>query len=186
MNTEKTFIGFNKDGKGILVYRKDDNTYINLLSKDNSVYPICDIDLISLIPYSKLIKAFKYKSKNSIIRKYNKNIEKRINRNKIKLGKICSISNLKVEINQNLDVSYIWDGVVLRQDFFIKKGKKYKCIRTNQNYYINGKIPFRKLKNGNLYVKPAEVIGPTLVKDYFKEYPTKKEIIEVSYSLKNK
>ena len=46
MNTEKVFTAFKKTGEEILIYRRKDNTYINLI--DNKILPNEEIDLMSL------------------------------------------------------------------------------------------------------------------------------------------
>lgn len=185
MNTEKTFIGFNKSGREILLYRKEDNTYINLLSKDNSVYPIKDIDLSSLVPYSIVMRTFKYKTRKGIVRKYVLDRNKTFNKSKIKMGYICSITNLNVYIDAFLDEEFVWDGKIIRPSVFIEKRKKYKDIIDNKKYYVKGKIKFSKIKEGNLYVSPIRIIFKLLpIIDNLGQYPTKKEVVELSYALK--
>ena len=109
MDTERAFIGFNTNGKEILVYKKDDDTYINLLSKDNSVYPTDDIE--ALIPYSKAMRTFKYKTRKGIVRKYVLDRNKTFNKSKIKIGYICSITNLNVYIDKYLE-NIIIDAII--------------------------------------------------------------------------
>ena len=53
LNTERVFIGYSKDGNELLLYRKDINMYVDLLSRNNDVYPIENLNTSVIIPYRK-------------------------------------------------------------------------------------------------------------------------------------
>ena len=53
MNTNKVFTAFNENGKEILLYRKDNNTYIELNGIEDKIYPKEYIDLETLRYLSK-------------------------------------------------------------------------------------------------------------------------------------
>ncbi|MBQ3021025.1 MAG: hypothetical protein IJD92_02220 [Bacilli bacterium] len=95
MNTERVFTAFNKEGKEILLYRKDRDTYIDLNSENNSVYPKEDIDLETIIHASKSLNLFKHMLKSSITRKYKKDREKLIETKNVLFGLRQNIINLK-------------------------------------------------------------------------------------------
>ena len=83
MNTEKVFRAFNKEDKEILLYRKDSDTYIDLMSKNNEIYPKDNIDLSSLLLLSKTVKLLKYMPEELIKKIYTKDREKLIDTKKV-------------------------------------------------------------------------------------------------------
>lgn len=72
MNTEKVFTAFNKDGEEILLYRKDNDTYYDLNSKDNVIYDKENIDLKTLVHASKSVDLKRHMLASTIKRKYKK------------------------------------------------------------------------------------------------------------------
>ncbi|MBQ3021024.1 MAG: hypothetical protein IJD92_02215 [Bacilli bacterium] len=86
MNTERVFTAFNKEGKEILLYVKDKDTYIDLLSNNNEIYNKDNIDLTSLKPISNSLDLRKYMLRYSIKNKYKKDREKLIETNNYLLG----------------------------------------------------------------------------------------------------
>ncbi len=107
MNIEKVFTAFKKTGEEILIYRKKDNTYINLI--DNKTIPNEEIDLSSLNYVENSLDLSNYLFKNipkiMIKRNYEKDRKVLMDTRKIILGMEMGVTNLtKTEeyINWNL------------------------------------------------------------------------------------
>lgn len=174
MNTEKTFIGFNKNGKEILIYKKDENTYINLLSKDNSEYPVDDIDLVSLKPYSKVMKTFKHKTQKGIVKKYEHDRFKILDTGKIKIGYICSISDVKSLNNYLINKLY--------KTLFIEHFLRYEDLYDGSRYFTKINTA---TKDGNLCaeVKDSNILFATQ-HCAGNRYITKKKVIEIAHKMR--
>jgi len=95
MNIEKVFTAFNKDGKEILIYRKDNDTYINLNSDNNEIIPKQNINLETLRYLSESLRLFKYMPKKLLKKLYNYDREKLLITKEILLGVKGTINNLK-------------------------------------------------------------------------------------------
>ena len=86
MNTEKVFTAFNKEGQEILLYRKDEDIYIDLLSDKMEIYDKDKIDLRTLINANKSLNLRKHMLTALIKRKYNKDRSKLVYTENILLG----------------------------------------------------------------------------------------------------
>jgi len=95
MNTEKVFTAFNKEGKEILLYRKDRDTYIDLLSDKNEIYNKDNIELNTLVNANKSLNLKKHMLAAIIKRRYNKDRSKVINTKNILFGQELTITDLK-------------------------------------------------------------------------------------------
>ncbi len=187
MNTNSAFIGFNKSGKEILVYRIDDNKYIDLLSKDNSVYPTDEIELSTLIPYSKIIRTFKNKTKEDIVKKYNDDRTQKIDKNRIKVGTINSITNLYMYYDLCSGRDATWDEKFISRSLFIASRGKLQDVTDNQKYYIPDKIKWKQLKRGYIYATELKNTNNSkIILSDLPSNPEKKMVIELAYKLKNK
>ena len=118
MNTKKVYTAFNKDGKEILLYRKDANTFIDLLGDDLIKYPKENIDLETLLPINKSLYVFNNMLTNSIKRKYLKDRSKIIDTESIIVGTkgtICKFNKVATDTNYRFyniplfDYKYSWD-----------------------------------------------------------------------------
>jgi len=98
MNTEKVFTAFSKKGEEILLYRKDNDTYIDLNSDNNEAYNKDDIDLTTLTSASKSLSLRRHMLESSIKRKYKKDREKIVYTENILLGTEYIVKNLNVTI----------------------------------------------------------------------------------------
>jgi len=96
MNTEKVFTAFSKKGEEILLYRKDNDTYIDLNSDNNEAYNKDDIDLTTLTSASKSLSLRRHMLESSIKRKYKKDREKIVYTENILLGTEYIVKNLNV------------------------------------------------------------------------------------------
>ena len=95
MNTEKVFTAFNKDGEEILIYRKADNTYIDLNSEKKEIISKEEIDLETIMPANKSLNLKKHMLEASLKRKYRKDREKLIETKNIIFGIEKMVTNLK-------------------------------------------------------------------------------------------
>lgn len=138
MNTEKVFTAFSKDGEEILLYRKEDGTFIDLNSKNNDIYPRENIDLKSLVNINKSIDLKKHMLVSSIKRKYMRDRSELLETKKILFGIRCLIENLKEDYIDTgwclgkiplIDTNYTW--VSLKTDNM----DLYKFLRVEK---ING------------------------------------------------
>ncbi len=81
MKTERVFTGLDTKENVILVYKKDDNVYLDLLNK-NQVFPLENINISSLKRIGEVIDMVKYSSPANIRRRFEK--DKSIISNKTK------------------------------------------------------------------------------------------------------
>lgn len=95
MNTDRVFTAFDKEGKELLLYRKDNDTYIDLNSEENEIFEKDNIDLVTLIPAKKSINLHKHMLASSIKRKYKKDRETLVETKEILFGIEHTIENLK-------------------------------------------------------------------------------------------
>ena len=95
MNTEKVFTAFNKDGEEILIFRKDNDIYIDLNSENNEIIPKEEIDLETIMPANKSLNLRKHMLESSIKRKYKKDREKLVETKNILFGIEYTISNIE-------------------------------------------------------------------------------------------
>jgi len=183
MNTEKVFIGFNTSGKEILVYKKDDGTYINLLSKDKRVEPTINIQLPSLMPYNKVMKTFKHKREKSVVKKYKLNRSKMLDIKDIKIGSVCSMYNT-VSHPLSRDT---FENHRMFKTLFIEHFIRYEDIIDGNRYHPSSTIANRHIYNGNLYAEidsDNNLITSNLIESN-NRYIEKKKAIELAYKLRN-
>lgn len=95
MNTNKVFTAFDKDGNELLLYRKDNDNYIDLNSDNKETFPKDNIDLETLVLARKSINLHKHMLASSIKRKYNKDRSKLVNTKDILFGMEYIIKDLK-------------------------------------------------------------------------------------------
>ncbi|MBQ7140394.1 MAG: hypothetical protein IJO32_02700 [Bacilli bacterium] len=181
MNTEKVFIAFSKTGEELLLYKKNRYTYINLLSVNNDIYPIDNIDSKIVIPYKKAIKSFKYLSKQKILDKYTSDRYKLIDPKNIKLGTICEAYNIKkVNVGYKCNYKYDYDSRIISNTLLLKKNNKYINVLNNKKYYaeddknikyiIDKNNKFVSIKEDNLFST--------------NEYVQKKDVMELVYKIR--
>ena len=95
MNTDKVFTAFDKEGNELLLYRKDNDTYIDLNSDNNEIIEKDKIDLETLALARKSVDLHKHMLASSIKRKYKKDRSELVNTKEILFGIECTIENLK-------------------------------------------------------------------------------------------
>lgn len=76
MKTDRVYTGLDTKENVILVYKKDENKYIDLLDNGNQVFPLENINLSSLKKLNNIIDLVKYSSPTNIKRKFEKNKDK--------------------------------------------------------------------------------------------------------------
>lgn len=95
MDTEKVFTAFTKEGQEILIFRKDNDTYIDLNSDNKKIIEKDLIDLQTLVHAKKSINLKKHVLASTIKRKYKKDREKLLETKNILIGIERIIINLK-------------------------------------------------------------------------------------------
>ena len=199
MNTEKIFIGYSNNYDELLLYRKDNNTYIDLLSDKNSIYPIENIDLSTLVLASNSLDLSKYMLQISIKRRYKKNREQLLESNQIILGDLMRVSDL------NTNRKYIDFGDFIESNNWIDN-PQYRCLfiytKSRGDYKIykdfstekeligietdNKTLKISKMpdfENGTEYIKLFPI---TLKSIYNQAYFDKKTIHEMANFVKRK
>lgn len=146
MNTEKVFTAFNKDGEEILLYRKDNDTYYDLNSKDNVIYDKENIDLKTLVHASKSINLSRHMLASTIKRKYKKDREKLINTKDILFGGEFIIKDL-IDTKENsgwrfygvpkYNHHYTWQNETTEKISLFMFSRKLKIDDYTYNVYIN-------------------------------------------------
>ena len=183
MDTTKAFIGFNIEGKEILVYKRDDGAYIDLLSKQQRIYPPNDINFATLMPYNKVMKTSKYKSKSSSIKKYKLDRSKMLDIKNIKIGYVCSMYNTIA----NPLTRDTFELQTLFKTLFIEHFIKYEDIIDSRQYRSTTTIADRYIYNGNLCAKielKSNLITSKML-EANNRYVEKKKAIELAYKLRN-
>lgn len=181
MNTERVFIMFSKTGEELLLYKKNRYTYINLLSVNNDIYPIDDIDSKIVIPYNKAIKSFKYLSNKEIVKKYVNDRYKMMDTTKLKLGTIYEANNIeKVEIGYKGDYKYNYDSKKIYDTLLIENNNKYIDILYNKKYYSENdkKLKYNIVKNNKFVSLKQDAL------DFMEKYTKKKDVMEFVYKLR--
>lgn len=208
MNTEKVFTAFKKTGEEILIYRRKDNTYINLI--DNKILPNEEIDLMSLncIENSLDLSNFLFKNipKIMIKRNYEKDRKVLMDTRKIILGMEMEVTKLtKTEKHINWELTeVITEYLPVAKSMTLYKFEKeiaheYKCYKyynfdlyTNLSDYKNYlgfkygdqaifKMP--NFKNGALFFTKE---NQTLEDIEKVSYLEKKKVLEKAYEIKQK
>ena len=206
MNTEKVFTAFNKEGKEILLYRKDNNTYINLLSGNNDIYPKENIDIETLLPLNKSMYIFKNTLKDRVVKMYLKDRSKIIDTDNIIIGEKVTITNFDRKAVESgwyfyniplYNYEYKWDltkkelGLYLYFNKIKKNGYEfdlYKNLFNHKTYYMfdaitNKLIKYQNLENGMEYV----IDTTSTLKDIVKEpYLEKKLVYEAANDARKK
>lgn len=146
MNTDKVFTAFDKDGNELLLYRKDNDNYIDLNSDNKETFPNDNIDLETLVLARKSINLHKHMLASSIKRKYNKDRSKLVNTKDILFGMEHTIKNLKTTKKETgwyryniplFDYSYSW-GYDTSDNFNLFEFKRVVKIDDYEyNVYIN-------------------------------------------------
>lgn len=186
MNTERAFIGFNTDGKEILVYKRDDGTYIDLLSKEQKIYPTSCINLATLMPYNKVMKTFKHKTRRSTIKKYKLNRSKMLDIKDIKIGSVCSI----YDVAFHTLCPSTFNTQKLYPTLFIKHFSKYEDIIDGNKYILSSKLAnvgYIGMTDGDFCTEidsRNNLITSNLIESN-NRYIEKKKTIELAYKLRN-
>ena len=183
MNTERTFIGFNVDGEEILVYRNSEDKYIDLLNKDQKIYPTNCINLASLMPYNKVMKTFKHKTRRSSIKKYKLDRSKMLDIKNIEIGYVCSMYNT-VYHTLSRDT---FENHRMFKTLFIGRFIRCEDIIDGNRYHLSSTIANRHIYNGNLYAeidRNNNLITSNLIESN-NRYIEKKKAIELAYKLRN-
>lgn len=162
MNTERVFITYDSNGNEILVYKKNDNNYINLLSNEKINL---NNDKTLIIPFS-TIKNKKYALKLMVKKYYNKDRETLLELNKIYIGKLCRVSGIKsITQTEILDSHYLWGG---NREYFMRPAKKYdfdqQVVNDSVLLYKEGKY-FIDINDPKIYIGKSSL-------DYYDKYKT--------------
>ena len=120
MNTDKVFIAFSKEGKELLLFRKDNSSFIDLIMEVE--YPKDKIDLTSLSPIHNSIDLRKYMLKSSIKNKYKKDREKLLSTKNYLIGLKVVVANYENWYSgrgiYNLVKHYRWEVAPSNYDMF--------------------------------------------------------------------
>jgi len=119
MNTEKVFTAFNKEGEEILLFRKDNDTYIDLNSDNNEIYNKDDIDFSTLIHAKRSLNLKRHMLMSSIKRKYNKDRSKLVYTKDILFGVERTIKNIEeTTVHTPLEIIYRYNWENVDSDYF--------------------------------------------------------------------
>lgn len=198
MNTDKVFTGFNNENKEILVYRENNESYIDLIKKQK-----INKENIETLKYLKeTIKVLKYMPESLIIKLYNHDRNKLMDTKNILVGLKATITNLK-EIKTESgwyfygiplhNYSYKWDKkdyemglYVYEEEITIDKEYKFKVYKniydeTFNVVFLNNTNNISRLpefNNGMSYI----MFNGTTLKDVIKEpILEKKKVYELAY-----
>lgn len=140
MNTEKVFTAFNKEGEEILLYRKDNDIYIDLNSDNNEIYPKEDIDLTTLVHASRSLNLRQHMLESSIKRKYKKDRNKLLYTKDILFGVERTIKNLiEIPVHTPLEIIYRYNWENIEGEYFnlFEYKKTITIDESNFDIYTN-------------------------------------------------
>ena len=131
MNINNVFIGYNKNGEELLLYKRNDN-YINLLDKNYKIYntnEISNIILFSNIVNSKII------GKNKIIKTYNNDRSQLLKLSNVFLGNIYEITDINVIYQTWYADALGHDSRLMENNIpLLYQDKKYINLLDNKSY----------------------------------------------------
>ena len=161
MKLDKVFIAFLKDDKEHLLFKKSDNLYIDLNTKEK--YTKSDIDLNTLRCFKDVIYCMgEHKNKNSIKKIYNKDRKELMDTSELCIAKIRQVSELNKEYLGNSVNLYEWKAIYL-----------YKTILRK-----NCPGSYSDLENRKLFLEPNTVLFENGYK--YVDEKTEGEIIPLS------
>lgn len=202
MKTDKVFTIFNKKGEEFLVYIKDRNTIINLLSEENETMDISELDFNSLKIFNKEMYLFSFMTKKCIQKAYLRDRKSLID---IRNTFICEKVSLTEAYHRftgryGETITYYWAkkfleyGIYTYQDsekilFIDNYILKYKDIFDGKEYF-----GFKAYNDEGIY-KIDEIFHPggeylftknIETSEVFKSpYEEKGEVIKLLYKLNN-
>ena len=141
MNTNNVFIGLTLDNEEVLLYKKSSDKFINLKTKE--YIESSDIQVDKLIPYTRL-KNTKHQLKDTIIRTFEKDRNKKLDVSNIYIGNILLTTDYKFVRGYNYDLPMMYWGA----EYHISCQKiKEKALL----YQINKGCELSTLSSGVLY-----------------------------------
>lgn len=196
MNTEKVFTAFNKEGEEILIYIKDNDTYIDLNSENNEIIPKEEIDLETIIPANKSLNLRKHMLEASVKRKYRKDREKLVETKNILFGTEYTISNIEEIKTESgfyyygiplYDYHYEWENKnpTLNLYIFSKKiTKEDYQFEVYKNLYDKEEYIF--FKNNCKHISELPTFNNGMKFAYANDYVFLKDILKKSIMTKKK
>lgn len=200
MNTDKVFIAYTKDGKELFLYKKDKNTFINLLSENEEIIPIEEIDLSFLSLAYNLLDLKKHMLKYFIKRKYIKDREQELNTKDYLISLKVRVTNYRTWCTGtnmfNLKKHHYWELNHIKYDIYNYIDKEEVSFDTVVNVYKNlNNEKFYGYKNDNEPEKMYHIPNFENGKEYIiieenlynatnRAYLDKKTINEVAYKLR--
>ena len=185
MKLDSVFVAFLNDGKEHLLYKKDDEIYVDLNSK--AKYTIDDIDESTLLYFNDVLYCCgKDKSKYGIRRLYNNDRKALIDTSLLYIVKLRQVSDL---IKQNLSDSlslYKWNAKYLYKSILIKNCTGSFSDPRNEKVYLEPNTCI--FENGTIYVDESnkgDVIPLSQKINYYGSLE-KSKILSLSYKLNNK
>ena len=123
MNTNNIFICYSKTGEELLLYRENRSIFHNLLSNNNMIYPIENIDFSTIIFASNSLRLKNYMTLETIKNKYLKGREKMVKTENYIAGCIAEVKNLQEEYIEydffDLRKKYKWESIPKYNSLFI-------------------------------------------------------------------
>lgn len=208
MNTGKVFTAFSIDNNELLLYRKDNNTFVDLLSKQNDVYPVHNIDLSTLMPASKSLRLRRNMLPSTVRKRYIRDREQLLCTLEIKLGDINKFKKAKFKYSGdnfwNMGVYCKWDVDFQYTSLFLQIKNPYdvRCkyidildgnidlcnwhdtvTYENIGYVEKNDLLAGEVMNGKKYVLIHDVSLKRIVDT---NYISKKQVYEVANQIKKK
>jgi len=184
MNTTKVFIWYNEKGKERLIYRKSDDIYIDLESKEKySVEQVNDYELIS---YQNLYKAKEKEFIFTILNKYHFDRKKHYELKKLFYGEIVIVTKITKEIVgiDFYDAEFLFKTIKKPALVFFDSKKEFVDLESNQEFFY--KSFDSMIEPGNLILKTKgrkpfyDFINP----EDCEQFITKKKILELNRKIK--
>ena len=140
MNKDKVFIGYTKEGKRCLLYKKKDDKYIDLETK--IIYKNDDILQKTLVSYKELmqlsiVESMEYHSKRKIKKKYKKEYNKDLELKDIFIGDIIQVTDITETRFYGFHGCYQeFQAVPISSDHLLERqyDNAYRDLLTNEVY----------------------------------------------------
>lgn len=178
MNTEKIFITYDKNGNERLIYKKDENIYIDLLSKNNKIINLNDINIDTCIPYNIALKNKRKISRFNVIKLYKKDRNQQIDLQSIYLAFTYRVIKCEIKYygnnywNHGVEKNY---SALSNQFSLFQRIKQNEYLNLKTNEILPAKLHYSDIEVDALYVS---VKDENRAYKSSEGYRTKKYILE--------
>ena len=133
MKKKNIFIGFNKDKERCLLYKIDENSFVDL--ETNTKYTVDDLLETTILPYNRFISLKGFASKKKAKKKYQKDANERIRVDELYIGDLGEVTSVygfkesltKVNLEPYMQFMCAYCNIpMINEDWYMPKIIDYK------------------------------------------------------------